>query len=65
MYLFIYCFWLCWVFMAVQAFLYLWGAGASLELWCAVFSLQWLRLLWSMALGHAGFSTYSTSTWAE
>ena len=35
-------FWLCWVFVAAKAFLYLWRAGAALRLKCAGFSLQWL-----------------------
>ena len=36
-----------WVFIDVQAFLQLWGAGATLYLWCAGFSLWWLLLLLS------------------
>ena len=45
-YLFI-CFWLCGVFFAVWAFLWLWQAGATLWLWCEGLSLQWLFLLQS------------------
>ena len=44
--LFIY-FWLCWVFNAVQDFLYLWRVGVTLQLQCAGFSLWWLLLLQS------------------
>ena len=40
-------FWLCWVFIAVWAFLQLRQAGATLQLQCACFSLQWLLLLQS------------------
>ena len=40
-------FWLCWVFVAVQAFLQLWQSAALLQLQCAGFSLQWLLLLGS------------------
>ena len=38
--LFIYL-WLCWVFIAAQAFLQLRQAGATLQLWSAGFSLWW------------------------
>ena len=44
--LFIY-FWLCWIFIAVQAFLWLQQMGATLQLWCSHFSLRWLLLLLS------------------
>ena len=37
--------WLCWVFVALRAFL---------QLWCMGFSLQWLLLLQSRALGWVG-----------
>ena len=37
--------WLCWVFVALRAFL---------QLWCTGFSLQWLLLLQSRALGWVG-----------
>ena len=40
-------FWLCWVFIAARAFLQLQRVGATLQLLCAGFSLQWLLLLWS------------------
>jgi len=33
-------FWLCWVFVAVQAFLWLWREGATLS-WRTTFSLWW------------------------
>ena len=35
-YLFIYS-WVCWIFVAVQAFLQVWRAGAAPSLWCASF----------------------------
>ena len=45
--LFIYFYvWLCWVFVAARAFLWLQWAGVTLELLWAGFSLGWL-LLWS------------------
>ena len=40
-------FWLCWVFIATQAFLWLQGSGVTCQLWCAGFSLPWLVLWWS------------------
>ena len=54
--------WLCWVFIAVQAFLKLWQVGATLRPWCTGFSLQWFRLLWSTDSRRTGFS--SRSSWA-
>ena len=35
----------CWILTATQAFLQLWQVEATLQLWCAGFSLQWLLLL--------------------
>ena len=46
--LFIY-FWLCWVFVSVQAFLQLQRMGATLQLQREGFSLRWLLLLRSTA----------------
>ena len=40
-------FWLCWVFVAVWAFLQLQRAGTTLQLWCPGFSTQSLLLLQS------------------
>ena len=36
---FIFYFWLCWIFIAVWAFLWLWQVGATLSLWFLGFSL--------------------------
>ena len=58
-YVFIY-FLLCWVFVAVQAFLQLHQARAILQLWCASVSLWWLLLLWSLGSRHMGVSSCST-----
>ena len=33
-------FWLCWLFNVVWAFLWLWRAGAAVQLWSTGFSLQ-------------------------
>ena len=62
LFLFIY-FWLCWVFVAVQAFLQLQRAEATLWLRCTGFSLQWLLLLWSLGSGACGLS--SCGSWAR
>ena len=43
----IYLFRRCCVSVAAQAFPSLWRAGATLQLWCSGFSLQWLLLLGS------------------
>ena len=40
-------FWLCWVFVAMWAFLWLQQAGSTLKLWCLGFSLPWLLLFQS------------------
>ena len=40
-------FWLCWVFIAVWAFLLSQQAESTLSFWCVGFSLQWLLLLQS------------------
>ena len=60
--LFIY-FSLCWVFIAAQAFLCLQRVEATLKLQWVGFSLQWLLLLQTWALGHVGFS--SCDMWAQ
>ena len=46
-----YLFWLCWIFIAAQAFLQLRCAGSALPMWCMSFSSQWLLLLWSKWAG--------------
>ena len=38
-------FWLCWVFVAVRAFLQLWRVAVTLQLRCTDFSSQWLLSL--------------------
>ena len=48
------CFWLCWVFVAAQAFLQLRWAGATPQLRCTGFSLWWLLLLQSTGSGDCG-----------
>ena len=60
--LFIY-FWLHWVLIAAQVFSLVQQAGATLQLWYAGFSLQWLLLSLSMESRHTGFS--SCSVWAQ
>ena len=62
MYLFIY-FWLCWIFIAGQAFLYWQLAGGTLKLQCVGFSLSGFSCCRVRALGHAGFS--SCGTWGQ
>ena len=44
----VFIYWLCSVFVAVWAFLDLQPAGATFQLQCMVFSLQWLLLLLNM-----------------
>ena len=44
-------FWLCWAFVTPWAFLQLWGMETTLSLQCVGFSLWWLLLLLSTALG--------------
>ena len=46
-------FWLWWVFVAVQAFLQLQQAGATLQLRCAGFSLRWRLCCGACALGRS------------
>ena len=57
LFLFIYYFWLCWVFVAVRRLSLVAASGGYSSLWCAGFSLQWLLLLWSMGFRHTGFSS--------
>ena len=52
-------FWLCWVSIAVWAFFLVAESGSYSLLQCVGFSLQWLLLLWSQALGCSGFSSCS------
>ena len=54
--LFILCiyFWLRWVFAAVRGLSLVAASGGHSSLLCVGFSLQWLRLLWSMGSRHAG-----------
>ena len=59
--LFIYL-WLCWVFVAARAFLWLWQEGATLQLWCEGFSLQFLLLLWSVGSRARGLQYPGTWT---
>ena len=60
-YIFIY-FWLHWVCMAVLGLSLVGGAEATLQLWCSGFSLWWLLLLQSEALGRMGFSSCGSQT---
>ena len=46
-----YLFWLYWVFFPGTGLSLVVVSGAFFLLWCAGFSLQWLLLLWSRALG--------------
>ena len=50
-----YYFWLCWIFLCSQAFLWLQQAGATVQLQRAGFSLWWLFLLWSTGSRMHGF----------
>ena len=47
-------FWLCWIFVAAQAFLQLWQAGATLQLQCAGSRACGLSSSSSWALEHMG-----------
>ena len=55
--------WLSWAFLAVQAFLWLWGAVATLYLRCSGFLLPWLFLLGNMGSRARGPSR--CCTWAQ
>ena len=60
-----------WVFVAVWAFLKLWGAGAILQLWGMGFSMQWRLLLGITGsracpfqqLRHAGSRAQTRKSW--
>ena len=58
-YLFIclFVFWLCWIFVAVCGLSLVAASGGYSLLWCAGFSLRWLLLLRSTGSRHAGFSS--------
>ena len=60
-YLFIY-FWLGWVFIAVQTFLWSQGAGATPQLQCVGFSLRWLLSLQSTCSRYTDFC--GCNSWA-
>ena len=62
-YLFIYLFWLCWVFVAARGLSLIAASGGYSSLQCASFSLRWLLLLQSMGCRRVGFS--SCSMWAQ
>ena len=53
-------FWLCWVFVAAQTFLWLWRAGATLQPQGAGISLWWLLLLQSIGSKVHGLSSYGS-----
>ena len=55
------CFWLCWVIIAVWTSLQLQPSGATLQLWCSGFSLQWLRLLQNVSSRTRGLQKVSAS----
>ena len=54
--LFIYL-WLCWVFVAAQAFLWLWGLETTFSLWCAVSYCLGFSWCGAWILGFTGFSS--------
>ena len=54
-------FWLCWLFIATQAFLQLWQVGATLQLQSVGFSLQQLLFV----LGHRLYSVQASVTVAH
>ena len=66
-------FWLCWVFIAARAFLWLWQLGAALQLWCAGFSCRgsscyrawalWASGLWAPKLQLLGSGAQSQRLW--
>ena len=58
-----YIFWLHWVFVAAHGLSLVVASGGYSLLWCTVFSLWWLLLLWSTGSRHTGFS--SCNTWAQ
>ena len=47
-------FWLCWVFVAMRAFLHLWQTGATLYLWCFGSHCGGFSCCRAWALGHVG-----------
>ena len=59
-YLFIFYFWLCWVFVAARGLSLVAASGGHSSLRCAGFSLQWLLLLWSTGSRCTGFSSYDS-----
>ena len=56
-YLFVFYFWLCRVFVAAHGLSLVAASGGYSSLWCAGFSLWWLLLLQSMGSRHVGFSS--------
>ena len=57
-------FWLCWVFVAALAFLWLWLVGVALLLRCTGFSFQG-HLLGSTGYGLVGFSSCGSQAWEQ
>ena len=56
-YLLIFYFWLCWVFVAACGLSLVAASGGNSSLWCTGFSLSWLLLLRSMSSRSVGFSS--------
>ena len=63
LFIYLFLFWLCWVFVAVRGLSLVAASGGYSMLWCAGFSLRWLLLLQSTDSRRAGFS--SCGTWAQ
>ena len=55
-----YLLWMCWVFVAAQAFLWLWRVGAAVRLQCVGFFCSGCSSRGTRALGHAAFSSPSS-----
>ena len=51
LFIYLFIFWLHWVFVAARGLSLVAASGSYSLLRCAGFSLQWLLLLWSTALG--------------
>ena len=62
-FLILFYFWLCCVFVAALGLSLVAGSGGYSSLWCAGFSLRWLLLLRSTGSRRTGFS--SCGTWAQ
>ena len=60
LFIYLFVFWLCWVFVAALRVSLVAASGGYSSLQCVSFSLRWLLLLQSTSSRHAGFSSCST-----